>query len=188
MHEDTPRTLENLVNIYGESNVILAGGAVRDWYLDKPIRDYDFFIKGDPEKCGYTKEKLGDDEEYYENNSHILSVYNIPFAGRKVQFIFVDCPPREIIDTFDYNICKCYYSPKNERFVFTNKFKHDVENKTLTLNTISPATFGAGKKQKFHGRLERMRAKFSDYQLHTHYIDAPKKFKLPLPPWTGATF
>lgn len=168
MHRYIPDILERLTDAYGKDNVILAGGAVRDYTLNKPIKDYDFFIHGDPERNPMGVVKLGDDNEYYENNTYIEAVYNAPFIDKalKVELIFTRCPCKEAIKEFDYDICECYYDPMLEDFVYTKNFHKAVDTKIITCNKKIPN--GTTQKiqeyeKKFNARLNRMQKKFKEY-------------------------
>lgn len=146
MNWDAANVMQTLCEIFGLENVILAGGAVRDWWLGFPIKDYDFFIDGravNGVKLDLLKETfpgtVSARADPLKNSDYdddgIKEVFNCVVGTIDCQFIITHKQPIEYVhDNFDYNICKCYYDPQIEEFIFTEEFNEDLNNKTLTSN------------------------------------------------------
>lgn len=108
--------------------VLLAGGAVRDSYLDIEPNDYDVFLyvpENQPMWSIYKRfEALGmkivligfDGDEIsqdYKINPMIRYVFQLidPELSIKVQIIVLNQPTFKIVDTFPLSICKAWYTP-----------------------------------------------------------------------------
>lgn len=123
----------------GADDCIVAGGAIRDMLLDKPISDVDIFYEG-----SLNQNKLlefftwGDNsaeslQEDYESAGSLWSLtygnMKCKYSGMKVQFINVQ-NVYEHIDTFGCNISKVWYHDANG-LMLTQEFMDGVMYKTL---------------------------------------------------------
>lgn len=91
-------------------DVILAGGAPRDWYYGNPVKDYDFFAKLDDhqfEKLNKNLDITPSMSIEYED-SHFLT-YNFSLHGLSCQLILVvDKTALEHVEEFPVNVSQCY--------------------------------------------------------------------------------
>lgn len=118
---------------------IVAGGAIRDMLLDKPISDVDIFYEGslDLNKLlefftwGSASHTATQEDYETEEDSWSLTYGNMKckFSGMKVQFINVQ-NVYEHIDTFGCNISKVWYHATNG-LMLTQEFMDGVMFKTL---------------------------------------------------------
>lgn len=117
----------------GMSSAIIAGGAIRDMVLSKPIKDIDIFYwkKETPKKT-----LVFDLEEVsikYENSNFNITHegIHVDFPSYKLQLIAVD--ELEIMDWcntyFDLDICKVYFNLAG--ITLTQYFLETVKNKRL---------------------------------------------------------
>jgi hypothetical protein len=73
------------------------GGAPRNWFLEKPAKDIDVFVKcntplSTSNFCGYSVREIKQ-TEFYSSKPDIVAVYETITDGEKVQFIFVRFKP-----------------------------------------------------------------------------------------------
>ena len=132
---------------------ILAGGAVRDYDNNKPIKDYDFFIpavhlphvlKAVP--CI----QIG--HSYYGE----FQVFNVKGAEEIIQFIFTKEDPEWVVEnTFDLGICYIYIDFSTGDVVRLKEYENDINSKTITLfrKKQRPGT----------DHLERVSRKYKDF-------------------------
>ena len=131
--------LSKIKDVESSSFSIIAGGAARDEYLNKPVKDYDFYIPSTAYKdvCNILK---GIDASVPENSypgEVISEVLNISYEGIPCQLIFSDLEnaddfPQRVLNTFDYGICKIYYEGSSI-LVDSEEFNKDAKSKTMTL-------------------------------------------------------
>ena len=131
--------LSKIKDIESSSFSIIAGGAARDEYLNKPVRDYDFYIPSTAYRdvCNILK---GIDASVPENSypgEVISEVLNISYEGIPCQLIFSDLEnaddfPQRVLNTFDYGICKIYYEGSSI-LVDSEEFNKDAKSETMTL-------------------------------------------------------
>lgn len=116
---------------------IIAGGAIRDMLLDKPISDVDIFYEGSLNQSKllefftWNSIDVPDVEEYENDGTWSLTYGNMKckYSGMKVQFINVQ-NVYEHIDTFGCNISKVWYHATNG-LMLTHEFMDGVMYKTL---------------------------------------------------------
>jgi len=135
-------------------DVILAGGAIRDAYHNKEIKDYDFFISS--EGC---EEDIYDEEFWVElldlnldgilcdsifnasdsddasctHRNHIDLVWEIEkHDGTVYNIIILDMNPEKFVNQyFDIGLCKAYSNGKKLRL--TSDFTYDSRYHELTI-------------------------------------------------------
>tara|TARA_R100000687_G_C6439009_1_gene159537 strand:+ start:749 stop:1384 length:636 start_codon:yes stop_codon:yes gene_type:complete len=102
-------------------DILLAGGAPRDWHIGQEARDLDFYIfsvtpEGDfldvAERLGVELNPLGDKqyEELMDGEPDLRGVFEGEMYGQKVQFMFVALNPLQFVkEKFDLSICKVWY-------------------------------------------------------------------------------
>lgn len=92
---------------------VVAGGAVRDYFLGVPPKDIDIFVCAgvlNPPNCFAS---LGDDEraEEYEGLPNIQAIMRGEIAGLQIDLVGVDpfASGFELVETFDFGISRCFY-------------------------------------------------------------------------------
>lgn len=102
-------------------NVLLAGGAPRDWSRGLAATDLDFYIKAEDEETSaklvsglldiaLIKKGDGKYETFLEDTKELLAVYEGDFHGETVQFMFLSTEPLVFVEEkFDLSICKVWY-------------------------------------------------------------------------------
>lgn len=128
----------------GFEHSVVAGGAVRDHYLDLEPRDYDILLPYSKTSRfnlldKVRKEFLGDVKEKGQDygNGPIRGVNEFTFEGHTFDLIFRDEENNDdfgdkVIETFDYGINMAYYDGLT--FGDTNeKFQNDFRARNMTL-------------------------------------------------------
>jgi len=141
-----------------ENQAIIAGGAVRDWFMGLEPKDIDLFIHesnpNDPStwhqfEWARDPEILRDilgDEDYPGALGNIIAVEDYIVQGVKINVVRIntDLSIEEYIDTyFDINICKAFYraDADNTRLGHVEclfDFLTDLENRTITIRRYGP--------------------------------------------------
>ena len=125
--------------------VCIAGGAPRNWYLDRLARDIDFYLT--------PKSKLDNDslhallvsvglygsnairEDAYDGKGNITAALEAFVDGMTVQFIALDIGMDSYIQTFPVSISKLYLSLLSSgqiNNIYTPEFLESVKTKTIT--------------------------------------------------------
>jgi hypothetical protein len=181
-------------------SAIIAGGALRDIILGKPIKDIDVFIEGggpfehfdelheflfhefvlgvrkSDGLAWNLKQEVLSTRRGYANNTIPKAIpgmtsepaatdyanfwvveYPVGWYGYPVQFVWLtDSDPRkEVFEKFDFALCRVWLDSRRLRW--SPEFAADRESKRLTL-------FDSGWGSTAPDRVERLRAKFSDYR------------------------
>lgn len=123
-------------------NCFVAGGAVRDFIIDRRHNDIDIFFKDKNKiqefKDLFVKYNLADfSNKWYRpyNSTHTCNfiVTNYAITIGRLQFItFRTGEPIDIVNTFDFTINQCYYDLKNNTFYI--KDRASLSNKLLVVN------------------------------------------------------
>ena len=119
--------LGNVQEIYG-CEACVAGGAVRDFLLDLPVKDIDIFIDHNfPEIVLESMRELNfgegtnlSDRKYQQHDKEIKGVWEFyDVKGHVINLIMRPIPKedyvRNVLNTFDFNICKSAFSIHPER-------------------------------------------------------------------------
>lgn len=157
--------------------VTLAGGAPRDWYLNKTARDLDFYIylplfyrnnikrelsllfnipKEDIIELGTTR------DDSYRGNPVIEQVYEFSYKNMDIQIISLisDYNSDTIVKTFDYSICQIYTLNCDDLFPHEN----------FLLSIEAGFIFGTNLSQDSnlkYKRLLKLMQKFPDHKFFT---------------------
>jgi hypothetical protein len=155
----------------GGGHAIIAGGAPRQWYFNKPARDVDIFVHGCYVSNLFGSLKIGDDEISICGSSGANSIQKIvkgihKFTYKDVDFDLVEMQnpvnPNSVFNTFDFGICKiAWLSDKST--VTDPDFDLDVANKTLTLRLEKLLAYR--KPTSVAQRFKKMKALFPDYEV-----------------------
>jgi hypothetical protein len=124
---------EKLMTILTESHAIIAGGALRAVFCDKPISDYD---------CYFTRqEDLQKALDYFDNEENgankIFETENATsyIKGKAmVQLIkkFVLPNIQDLLDQFDFTVCMAAFDVFNERLYVADDFlKHNCQKRLV---------------------------------------------------------
>ena len=148
--------LRKLINVGW--NAIIAGGAVRDTYHERPVSDVDIFVEeseimlkmndsdyGSDKWIDYWKKMFnfseakndkikyfGDGYVFHVLDNDICAVWEIRKGLKKYQVILLRQDPRTYVsEKFDFGICRAYCDGR--KLHFTNEFLQDSLNNTITL-------------------------------------------------------
>lgn len=131
-----------------DPSAILAGGAVRDWYLGKPANDLDIYVRCPnhetySEKVSMLKNigliyvnKLSKNSEVnYASLPGLLHVFEGHYCNMKVNIMFMSANTysERIIENFDCSICECFMNKDGEYF-YSNNFFKTIESKVIFVN------------------------------------------------------
>jgi hypothetical protein len=125
-------------------SVHIAGGAVRDTILDRPIRDVDIFLSSiDADSAaallrstfGYVK--VGEWKQYMGFSDPMVErVAKFEKADETIPICLIglkeDLSPSDNIERFDFGVCMAAWSG-GEFILRDDHFKRDIESKTFTL-------------------------------------------------------
>jgi hypothetical protein len=167
---------------------VIAGGAIRDTYLDRPVKDIDIFVANRPgvdmkelldKAIGTTGEVLAEQLVDYENGTTGVSAvydYKTPsdFLNLEVrqshpdyQVIVIDFPKdlnkfaSFLMEDFDIGLCRVMHNGREP--IVTPEFNHDRVNKTLTVFTKADAPTRS--KERTTQRIERISEKYRDHKV-----------------------
>jgi len=130
---------------FGYTSAIIAGGAVRDDFMEEAISDYDFFLldpnaslefKAPPNEDTMFRKIFGtSDMEKIHDGSYgnlINEIYELRTDCDIYQVIYTPVDPIEYVNKyFDVGLCKAYCDGKKIRY--TPDFLRDVKEKTLSI-------------------------------------------------------
>lgn len=137
-------------------NGIVAGGAVRDWFLGVPPKDIDiFFGQGDFPYTGMQFDQIEGDKwvpnseraQEYAAMTDIEIVLRAEINGLQIDLVGLNKPidcPSELLAMFDFGITRCAFVP--DWLIDSVEAETDRTNKTVT--------------QLLHDRPERAEARF----------------------------
>lgn len=162
----------------GFRDAVIAGGAVRDVLLGRPVKDIDVWYSDDSHvdwvevsRCFPTwKRLLHDDAAAYISGGEVQAVIDLDsFSGGKpVQLIRTWQSGRSVLDRFDIGLCQVGY---DGRVFHTADFLRDVERETITI-LRSPK--GGNVTAHMSNHLDRVQAKYPTF--------TPVSRTLPFPP------
>jgi hypothetical protein len=126
-------------------SVHIAGGAVRDTILGRPIRDVDIFLSNvDAEPAaallraefGYVK--VGEWKQYMGFSDPMVErVAKFEKADETIPICLIglkeSLSPHDNIDRFDFGCCMAAWPGGTAKMITDVRFKRDVESKTFTL-------------------------------------------------------
>lgn len=162
-----------------DPSAILAGGAVRDWYLGTPAKDLDIYVRCPNHQTDTDKidllSKIGMDTinplsknsaANYASLPGLLSVFEGYYGGLKVNIMFMNTYSygERIIEDFDCSICECFMNKDGEYF-YSNNFFKTIESKIIFVNARY-----TGNEQ----HVIKMAERFPEYLL-AKIIEKPKK-------------
>src|SRR5262249_21983417 len=122
----------------------IAGGAVRDTLLERPIRDIDIFVRDDAAdqaakllRTDFGYVKVGEWKQYeFFSDPAIARVARFEKADETTPVCLIglaeDLDIQSNIARFDFGICMAAWSGGGEMFT-NDHFKRDVESETFTL-------------------------------------------------------
>lgn len=135
-----------------DEHVILAGGALRSFFTDTPVRDFDIYSLGKEvsnskyTSSGYARESKTERSEvwkrvYAETGGVRLSTFNI--ITDKIYN-----SPQEVISNFDFTVCMCAITP--EQITYHPDYFLDLTTKKLRLNDPSDILSSFWRLQKYN--------------------------------------
>lgn len=150
---------------------VIAGGALRDLYNERPIKDVDIFIPTDPHNLEGKYEEIWDmfaGENIELDSSTVYGVKIKEDADRDLYAIFklvrpdykydlIVCMPSACkIDTFDINICQLCHD--GVQLHATEAYHEAVRTKTLKVMNVN-------RTDRNKARLERLLQKYTDFKV-----------------------
>jgi hypothetical protein len=123
----------------------IAGGAVRDTILEKPIHDIDVFMPDEHVetaasllRSSYGYVKVGDWKQYLGFSDPVMTrVAKLEKADETIPICIIGlrpdwASPKANLSRFDFGICMAAFDGKET--IRTGKFDSDAENRTFTLH------------------------------------------------------
>jgi hypothetical protein len=139
-YDDILKALQQAIS----SSVHIAGGAVRDTILDRPIRDIDIFL---PHTAGeeaaallrteFGYVKVGEWKQYLDfSDPMVVRVAKFEKADETIPICLIalakDLSPHDNIARFDFGLCMVAWTGGGPT-ITSKSFKRDVESQTFTL-------------------------------------------------------
>ena len=148
---------------------IIAGGAVRDWLLDKPIADIDVWAGLDDRPLITSAPKKDDT---YDGVACIVvakTTETRPWCPYPLHIMLtsgggLESEPERVLRGFDYGLCMVAYT--QDGLFCTPEFVRDVFYKRLTLVNGTPHTNcrNSGKGDVIDARIAKLGAKFPGWR------------------------
>lgn len=153
---------------------ILAGGAVRDWFMNKEATDLDIFFHAPQAQTSYTMSRLleaarfkidaikTDDSipDWYKKNPDLQCIYEMTCDGIKVQLIRMYRPTfNSVVPNFPLSICDAWY--KNGMSHYGKHFLRSVEHKAIYKTNEIYADE--------HHYIQKVLAKFPEYKYYDSF-------------------
>lgn len=113
-----------------DPTTIIAGGAIRDLFCGRPVKDVDFFCTN---HSTYIQGKIGmQSTKDYEGMQYIQGILDFPDEVPPMSLIFHDCPdPLKLIESFDFGICQIGWT--GTELIKTSAFDWDFKHGVMTL-------------------------------------------------------
>lgn len=160
--------LKIAIRVFG-GKLMIAGGAVRDTLLNKPVKDIDIFIYDDDidadellkdlalfdKLCHSTTDYDSTDKIVYGDSDQMTRLVDVSATkwGIPIQLVFVKDLNKHF-DTFSVNLSKVKYSV--EGLTMTREFINDFMLKQLTVNSPVKPDY-----------VDKISKKYSDYVVNT---------------------
>lgn len=149
-----------------DPNCILAGGAPRDWFFNKPANDLDFYVHVDDEKrkgfglrlqrLGFKSPvKLGHDDPTYKTLKMLKEVWEFTHMGQRVQVMVMGASTFScVLNHFNLDTSKAWWKGWEVRyepeFILAHMFK------VLMVNADEPPK---------SAYVDKMTTRYPDYML-----------------------
>lgn len=130
-------------------SAVLAGGALRDRALDRPIKDLDIFIQASSEReadaimeelkgVGFRVKYEPSELTCYpeDQNLEVVCVADVEGCALPVQLIFTTWPTDRIVERFDYGVCRIAFD--GQKIVCPPEFDEDAKAKVFRLRRDRP--------------------------------------------------
>jgi Poly A polymerase head domain len=126
-------------------SVHIAGGAVRDTILERPIRDIDIFLPHTASdqaaallRTKFAYVKVGEWKQYLQfSDPMVVRVAKFEKADEIIPICLIglseDLTPHDNIARFDFGVCMAAWQGGDTPLFSSNCFKRDIESKTFTL-------------------------------------------------------
>lgn len=154
-------------------NAVIAGGALRDLKMGKPIKDIDIFLSDTTEEQIdaflvaqnanqiYAIREMRCYGAFSNKEVHRVLTYPKLVGEYDVEFIALDTQFENVLNRFDFGLCQIMYDGTN--VITTSEFVTDVSSKKLTLlRCDNPDQYNRSMK-----RATRMLEKYPDHTLDT---------------------
>lgn len=167
---------DKLSNTDFDNVAVLAGGAARDIYLGREVKDLDFYVHyRDRGSINRALQSIWP-ETYRRITGQYHNRTAINILDGKAQFFFLSEPPEvEIARSFDIGLCMCFFNMGGQ-FYSNEAFDSDVDNRQITIYPRHEMTsHQIGRSFKDH--LPRVIAKYPDWEVKVH-IEMSKRFNI----------
>ena len=162
-----------------ESRALIAGGCLRDHYLERPVADIDIFVPDDETGAAgvirYDRPVLAKSvpKPYFTHDSDVRQIGYYESAEERltpVNLIHVSsyaCTPWDQIERFDFGICQIAFD--GQQLFMTSAFGRDVKERTFTYLRQEPSE---AQHEASMGRFERLSLKYPGWKLRQPLTDA----------------
>jgi hypothetical protein len=150
-------------------SAVIAGGALRDFELGKPVKDVDIFIPLSEDalhSAHYDIDEVFSDAKLHKSTTYgvrnipedvdrdIHAIYNIT---REYQYDLIFCTEQAAkIDTFDINICQ---------IAFDGKHTHRSDEFLLGVLTETLKVMNVNRTDRNLARMKRLKEKYPEYKV-----------------------
>lgn len=121
---------DETIKVLIENKTIIAGGALRSYFNNSKINDFDFYFSDFNyfnNVQNYFRKKYQSEFNYESQSSVTFTIKNKqvqilrPYFGQ----------PKDILEHFDFNVVKAYYDLKNNEYYYTEEFIYGNKSKNL---------------------------------------------------------
>lgn len=148
---------DNVFSIIDSEYITLAGGAMRSFFTDMPVRDYDIYMCKKKEEA-VVRDKLSDvGYRKIKSDSQRSEVWKREFIDPIKKNVVVNTfniilntnydSPQEVISDFDFTVCMCAITP--EQITFHPDYFTDLATRTLRLHSPEDILSSAWRLQKY---------------------------------------
>lgn len=143
LREDLKSWVSGIYNILSKHDIVIAGGALLSMLLKKPINDFDFYFKDQNAIEPFLIEL---EQMLHEDNNmkkipisftkiKTNNAYTYNINGVNFQFIiipdFIVNDPNDLINNFDFTVCKIAYDFKYDKFYYSKNLQRDINSREL---------------------------------------------------------
>ena len=167
---DFKAILGEVKRMFPESHPVVGGGALRDAYHDRPIKDVDVFLRAKDHPLGLTHPDtrifVPDFVCNYGLRSDMHGVWNVTrlINGYEVQLILADFENCiDLADTFDIGLSRATFDGSGDWVYHTDKFLQDSHDKAFRIYRADDD----GQVARSERRIERLLKKYPNFHYDT---------------------
>lgn len=157
-----------------DEDVLVAGGAPRDWFLGKVASDIDIYIESNSvrnqrdvisqlDELGFKIAEIKDANnftELYAKADHLQVVISCLYKKQNVQIMLVSCETIKVTEGFPLSVCKITFD-RDEGIYVTPSFFNGYRQKTIYVENW--------RYQDNHPYIVKIRNKFPDWKYSNPY-------------------